>query len=66
LRIAEDDDTQEYLFGSIEERHADYDVLSTASPMGKAIAGAAPGEQRSYEGPRGTLSVEVVSVRSPD
>ena len=32
-----------YLVGSIEERHDTYDVLSTESPLGQALLGAAPG-----------------------
>jgi transcription elongation factor GreA len=65
LRFDDDDDTVTYLVGSIEERHDAYDILSVASPLGKAVVGAGPGEQRSYEGPRGNeLKVEVVSVRA--
>lgn len=64
LRFDDDDETVEYLVGSIEERHEHYDMLTTTSPLGQAVLGAAPGEQRSYEGPRGnTIAVEVVSVR---
>jgi transcription elongation GreA/GreB family factor len=33
-----------YLFGSVEDRHDDYDVLSAESPIGLAIGGAAVGE----------------------
>jgi transcription elongation factor GreA len=65
LRFAGDDETVEYLVGSIEERHEKLDVLSTASPLGQAVLGAAPGDQRAYEGPRGQMEVEVVGVRPP-
>ena len=53
-----------YLVGSIEERHDTFDVLSTSSPLGQALLGHAPGDTISYEGPRRTFAVEVVSVRS--
>jgi len=58
-----DDETTTYLVGSIEERNADYEVLSTASPLGQALLGHGPGEVVSYDGPRRTFAVEIVSVR---
>jgi transcription elongation factor GreA len=63
VRMDGDADTTEYLVGSIEERHDSFDVLSTSSPLGEALMGAAPGEIRSYKGPRRTFEVQVVSVR---
>jgi transcription elongation factor GreA len=63
IRMEEDVETTSYLVGSIEERHDDLDVLSTGSPLGQALLGHAPGEVVSYEGPRRTFQVEVVSVR---
>jgi transcription elongation factor GreA len=63
IRMDGDDETTHYLVGSIEERHAELDVLSTSSPLGQALLGASPGEVRTYEGPRRTFEVEVVSVR---
>jgi transcription elongation factor GreA len=63
LRYEGDDATETYLVGSIEERHDEYDVLSTSSPLGQALVGAKPGATVKYEGPRRELSVEVVSVR---
>lgn len=61
LRIAGDEST--YLVGSIEERHAEYDVLSPSAPLGQAILGRGAGEVVDYEAPAGTLEVEVVSIR---
>lgn len=58
-----DDGPTTYLVGSIEERHDDYDVLSTSSPLGQALVGHGPGETVSYEGPRRAFNVEIVSVR---
>jgi transcription elongation factor GreA len=63
VRMDDDDDTTHYLVGSIEERHDDYEVLSTSSPLGQALMGASPGEVVEYEGPRRKFQVEVVSVR---
>ncbi len=62
--VAGDDEAQSYLIGSIEERHDDYDVLSTSAPMGQAILGHRAGDTVSYETPRGqSLDVEIVSIR---
>src|SRR5437763_14818813 len=66
IRMNGDDDTTSYLVGSIEERHEHLEVLSTSSPLGQALLGHAPGETVSYEGPRRTFEVEVVSVRPAD
>lgn len=63
IRFGDDDETTTFLVGSIEERHDDHEVLSTSSPLGQAVMGGAPGDERKYEGPRGNLlSVEIVSV----
>ncbi|HVM40080.1 MAG TPA: transcription elongation factor GreA [Acidimicrobiia bacterium] len=56
-------DTSEYLVGSIEERHDTYDVLSTGSPLGKALLGHRAGETVEYEAPVGTLKVEILEIR---
>jgi transcription elongation factor GreA len=64
IRMEGDDDTTSYLVGSIEERHDTFDVLSTSSPLGQALMGHAPGETVSYEGPRRTFQVEIVSIRA--
>jgi|SRR5712692_752593 transcription elongation factor GreA len=63
IRMEGDDATTSYLVGSIEERHDTYDVLSTGSPLGQALLGHGPGEVVTYEAPRRTFQVEVVSVR---
>lgn len=63
IRIAGDDVTETYLYGSIEERHADLEVLTPTSPLGAAVAGHAAGDEVEYEGPRRTIRVSVVSIR---
>lgn len=62
IRYEGDDDTEQYLIGSIEERHADLSVISPASPLGQALLGKRPGDTVAYEAPSGTLRVEVVAV----
>jgi len=65
LRYEGDDDTTTYLYGSIEERHPTYEVLSTSSPLGVALAGKKPGDRVTYQGPKRELAVELVGVRAP-
>lgn len=66
IRMDDADETTHYLVGSIEERHDTYDVLSSSSPLGKILIGARPGDLLDFEGPRRSIHVEVVSVRSVD
>src|SRR5262245_28582030 len=39
ILIEGDDEPQEYLIGSIEERHETYEVLSTSSALGEVLLG---------------------------
>ena len=64
VRYEGDDDVEQYLIGSIEERRDGVTVMSPGSPMGKALIGAKPGESVSYESPGGEMSVEVVSIEA--
>ena len=43
-----------------------HDVLSTSSPLGQALLGAAPGATVTYDGPKRTMSVTVVGIRTLD
>jgi transcription elongation factor GreA len=63
VKMEGDDSTVSYLVGSIEERSEEFEVLSTSSPLGQALLDHRPGETVSYEGPRRTFAVEIVSVR---
>ena len=63
VKIEGDDATSSYLVGSIEERHDTFEVLSIGSPLGQALIGHSAGEVVTYDAPRKTLQVEVVSVR---
>jgi transcription elongation factor GreA len=63
IRYQGDDATEKLLFGSIEERHDDLEVVSPGSPLGQALEGRRAGETVDYEAPGGgTLAVEIVSV----
>lgn len=63
IRFDGDDDTEQYLLGSIEERHDTYEVMSTSSPLGEALRGHVAGDVVSYSTPAGaTLQVELVAV----
>jgi transcription elongation factor GreA len=59
-----DDDAEEYLVGSVEERREGLAVISTESPLGKALLGRRAGpEPVTYEAPNGRLTVFLVRVR---
>jgi len=66
IRMNGDDAATSYLVGSIEERHETLEVLSISSPLGQALLGHGPGDSVTYEGPRRTFEVEVLSVRPAD
>lgn len=62
VRFVGDDDTEEYLVASVEER-TDVSVCTPESPLGRALLGASAGDTVTYDAPTGlTLSVEVVEV----
>jgi transcription elongation factor GreA len=67
IQIEGDDDAQEYLIGSIEERDERYEVLSPSSPLGQALIGKRVGDEAAYETPRKKmLAVKVISIRALD
>jgi transcription elongation factor GreA len=58
-----DDDEERYLIGSIEERHDDLEVVSPASPLGKALMGSGVGDVVAFEAPNGaSLRVEIINI----
>jgi len=65
VEISMDDETEttRYYVGSIEEQHDDYDMLTTASPLGQVLIGGKPGDKVKYEGPRATFVVTIHSVK---
>jgi transcription elongation factor GreA len=67
ILIEGDDDPQDYLIGSIEERNDEYEVLSTSSALGQVLVGKSAGDEAEYETPRGkSLKVKVVAIRPAD
>jgi transcription elongation factor GreA len=67
LLFTGDDEPQEYLIGSIEERSDAFEVLSTSSPLGQELLGKKVGEKASYETPKGaTIEVTVQGLRPAD
>ena len=49
------------LVAEVEARPSD-GLISIASPVGKTLAGATPGERRTLQTPRGERSLEIVAV----
>ncbi len=63
LRYEGDDDTDTYLYGSVEERGVEHDIISPGSPLGKALVGKKPGDKVDFDSPTGaTLTVEIVKI----
>ena len=63
LRYEGDDDVEQYLVGSIEERRPDIEIVSPGSPLGQALLGRKQGEIVEYAAPNGNaLKVEIVTV----
>lgn len=64
IRFEGDDEVEQYLFGSIEERRTGIEVVSPGSPMGQALEGARAGQTVTYEANGNQLSIEVVAVEA--
>ena len=63
LRYEGDDEVENFVIGSIEERYDGATVVSPDSALGQALEGAKPGDKITYETPTGAkLTVEIVSV----
>jgi transcription elongation factor GreA len=60
----DEDDTQAFFVGSIEERQGELPVVSPSAPLGQALIGKSAGETVEYQAPGGTLRVEIVKVGS--
>jgi transcription elongation factor GreA len=60
-----EEDAEEYLVGSVEERREGFAVVSTESPLGKALLGRrAGGDPVTYDAPNGSLTVHLLGVRA--
>jgi transcription elongation factor GreA len=58
----DEDDTQQFFVGSIEERQGDLPVLSPSAPLGQVLLGRKAGDTVEYTAPGGMLRVEIVKV----
>lgn len=58
----DEDDTQTFFVGSIEERQGDLPVLSPSAPLGQVLLGKNAGESVEYKAPGGMLRVHIVAV----
>ncbi|MFP4636159.1 MAG: GreA/GreB family elongation factor [Nitriliruptoraceae bacterium] len=59
-------DREAYLLGSREDQHDDLEILSSESPMGRAILGHGVGETVTFTTPAGAeLEVTVTAIRTP-
>lgn len=62
LRFAGEEESERYLFGSVEERRDGLDVVSPGSPLGQQLDGAAAGDEVTFDAGAGPLTVKVVSI----
>jgi transcription elongation factor GreA len=62
IKYEGDDDVEQYLIGSIEERREGVTVMSPGSPLGQALLGASAGDTVTFEAPSGPLNVVVVDI----
>jgi transcription elongation factor GreA len=58
----DEDDTQQFFVGSIEERQGSLPVLSPSAPLGQVLMGKNVGETVEYTAPGGMLRVQIVAV----
>jgi transcription elongation factor GreA len=59
-----DDMAERYVVGNLEEQVDGADIISSSSPLGAALQGAAAGDQVTYEAPNGSLTVTVLKVET--
>ena len=58
----DEDDTQTFFVGSIEERRGDLQVISPSSPLGQVLVGKSSGDDVEYQAPGGMLKVHIVKT----
>ena len=58
----QEDDTQTFFVGSIEERQGNLPVISPSSPLGQVLIGRTTGDAVEYEAPGGMLKVHIVAA----
>ena len=57
----DEDDTQQFFVGSIEERQGDLPVGSPSSPLGQVLIGRGAGDAVEYKAPGGMLKVHIAA-----
>lgn len=65
IRYEDSGETETFLLGRYGAGDADMKVYSTLSPLGRAIAGARPGERRIYSIPDGASPVVTLISAAP-
>jgi len=63
IRYEDDDETESYFVGSIEERREGLTVLSPNSPLGQALLNKSVGESASYLAPGGEIKVTILDIK---
>jgi transcription elongation factor GreA len=58
----DEDETQTFFVGSIEERQGDLPVISPSSPLGQVLIGRSAGDAVEYKAPGGMLKVHIVAT----
>jgi transcription elongation factor GreA len=63
IRFDDDEDTQDYLIGLVEQSGSGVQVVTPTSPLGSVLLGSRPGDQLSYKVANGALlTVTLVSI----
>ncbi len=65
IRYEDSGETETFLLGRYGAKDADIKVYSTLSPLGRAIAGARPGDRRIYSIPDGASPVVTLISAEP-
>jgi transcription elongation factor GreA len=63
LRFTDDDETQDYLIGLVEQAGGGIDVITPTSPLGVVLLGARPGDELTYKVASGRMiTVTLVDI----
>lgn len=55
IRFDDDDETQDYLIGLVEQAGSGVEVITPTSPLGSVLLGARPGDRLSYKVANGAV-----------
>lgn len=63
IRFSDDEETQDYLIGLVEQASAGLQVITPTSPLGAVLLGARPGDELTYKVATGaTMTVTLVDI----